>query len=90
MTKHSFLTHNLFGLKCGNSCSDSVSALIEYIYKTSHEHKFVVSIIVDLKKAYDTVNHSILIGKLELQGIHGTVRNWYCFERFLQNRKQRV
>ena len=41
---------------------------------------------MDLQKAFDTVNHSILIKKLNIYGIRGTVLKW--FESYLNNRKQ--
>ena len=43
-------------------------------------------LFLDLKKAFDTVDHEILLKKLHLYGIKGTSYAW--FKSYIQNRKQ--
>ena len=61
--------------------------LIDEITKGLDEEKYAVSIFLDLSKAFDTVNHSILC-KLDLYGIRGNENQW--FRSYLSNRKQKV
>ena len=50
--------------------------------------EIVFGIYIDLKKAFDTVQHHILLQNLEHYGIHGVVLDW--FDSYLSKRKQFV
>ena len=50
--------------------------------------QYVCGIYVDFKKAFDTVNHNILLDKLAHYGVRGIENNW--FKTYLTNRKQHV
>ena len=59
-----------------------------FIYEALNAKKFVVTLFVDFRKAYDTVNHRILVNKLEIYGLRGTMLKW--FASYLSVREQRV
>ena len=58
------------------------------IKESIDNHKYGCGIFIDLRKAFDTVNHDILLSKLEHYGIRGTTLKW--FKSYLSNRKQYV
>ena len=48
----------------------------------------MISLFLDLSKAFDTVNHQILLNKLRYYGLQQSEYNWFQF--YLSNRKQLV
>ena len=59
--------------------------LVRNIPKCFEENNYTLGVFIDLK-AFDTVNHEILLHKLKLYGINGTCLEW--FKSYLSNRKQ--
>ena len=57
-----------------------------YWYESIDHSKVNLTIFLDLKKAFDTVDHSVLMKKLRAYGVRGKSGDW--FESYLTNRKQ--
>ena len=77
-----------FGFRKSHSTNHALIEITEKIRKALDSRKFACGIFVDLQKAFDTVNHEILLKKLEHYGIRGTSNSW--FRSYLDNRKQLV
>ena len=68
LDKHNILYKYQFGFRENHSTSHALTDLVEYIYKSLDENKFVFGIYIDMKKAFDTVSHDILLSNLQLYG----------------------
>ena len=60
--------------------------MVEEISASLDKGKVTAGVLLDLSKAFDTVDHSLLVNKLEKYGIRGTALNW--LESYLQDRRQ--
>ena len=67
---------------------DCLFDLTEEIFTSLDQGDYAVSIFLDLSKAIDTVNYSILLSKLSFYGIQKPHIDW--FKSYLNKRKQRV
>ena len=82
------LTQNQFGFQTGKSTADAVLKLTDEIYSELKNNKTCCTVLLDLAKAFDTVDHNILVRKLYANGVRGPLNKW--FESYLTNRKQVV
>ena len=62
--------------------------LVDQIYESFENDNYTVAIFVDLSKAFDTVDHAILLKKLETYGITGANLAW--FGSYLTNKEQYI
>ena len=62
---------NQYGFRAQHSTADAVTKFIDYIERAKTRHKHVVSIHIDVSKAFDSCNHDILVAKLKRIGISG-------------------
>ena len=83
--KFSIISPNQFGFQPGVSTCDALVELIESIYQSLNEKNHHVIALIDIKKAFDSVNHRRLLTKLESYGIRGFALRW--LQSYLENRK---
>ena len=88
LEKYLILYDFQFGFRKGYSTEMAVSYLVNKVAKALDNQDFAVSIFLDLSKAFDTVDHSILFSKLSHYGIRGISLDW--FMSYMSNRKQYV
>ena len=77
-----------FGFRTRYSTNLTLINITENIRSALDNNKVAGGVFVDLQKAFDTVNHEILIHKLNHYGIRGIVNNW--FSSYLSRRTQYV
>ena len=70
------------------STSHALLELVEEITSSLDNKKYYVGIFIDLKKAFDTIDHDILAKKLYFYGVHGIAHKW--LPSYLEDRKQFV
>ena len=89
-TIENILIPNQYGFRSDNTTTDCLVELIDEITLALDEGCYAVSLFLDLhvSKAFDTVNHSILLSKLNFYGIRDVENQW--FSSYLIKRKQRV
>ena len=86
--KNNIFYSGQYGFRLNHSTSLALIDLIENLTCSLDKQNTTIGIFVDLKKAFDTINHEILLEKLQLYGIRGTASSWV--ESYLMNRKQFV
>ena len=77
-----------FGFRKHYSTSHALLSIVEQIRSALDKNQFACGVFIDLEKAFDTVNHEILLSKLNHYGIRGVANKW--FHSYLNNRHQKV
>ena len=88
LIKHNILYKYQFGFRKGYSTDMALIEIVDNIKTAIDNNKYVCGIFLDLTKAFDTVNHQILLDKLHHYGVRGIVHD--LFKSYLSNRKQFV
>ena len=66
-----------FGFRKAHSTTHALLSMVERLRKCLDNGQFAIGVFVDLQKAFDTVDHHILCGKLDHYGIRGNARQWF-------------
>ena len=85
---HNILFQNQFGFRRNNSTVYALAQITEIIEESIDKGKYGCGIFIDLRKAFGTVKHGILLKKLEHYGIRDDMLDW--FQSYLSDRKQYV
>lgn len=86
ITEQKLLFRNQFGFQSSHSTEHAILEFIDNILKSFDNGQMTLGVFIDLSKAFDTVDHEILLQKLKFLGIRGTYLKW--FKSYLNNRKQ--
>ena len=87
---HNVLYKHQYGFRASHNTSHPVLHFTDKIYNALNQKPSAstLAIFIDLKKAFDTVDHDILLQKMEHYGIRGISSSW--FKNYLSDREQFV
>ena len=88
LSKYKIFSDNQFGFRKHHSTEYALALLYDKIFSAIDSNEVTVGIFIDLSKAFDTLNHQILLDKLQHYGIHGVAFDW--FSNYLKSRQQFV
>ena len=88
LNQHQFFYDGQFGFRKKHGTNHALTLLVENITEGFENKQSVLGIFLDLSKAFDTIDHNILINKLQHYGIRGLAGDW--FRSYLNTRYQHV
>ena len=84
--QHDLLYKAQYGFRKLHSTQHAILDIVNTIQSNMDKGYFSCGIFIDLKKAFETANHNILLHKLQHYGFRGIISDW--FSSYLSNRKQ--
>ena len=88
LDNNSLLDHRQGGFRPEYSTAKTCSHFVNDLYTAMNNNKFTIAVFIDAMKAFDTVNHSILLKKMYKLGIKGKILDWV--KNYLTERYQRT
>ena len=88
LDQNDILNDHQFGFRSKHSTSMALSLLVDKILDALDNNELVLGVFLDFSKAFDTIDHRILLKKLEHYGVRGLSLSW--FDSYLTCRKQFV
>ena len=86
LQEHKLLASQQFGFRSKLSTTIALAHFTEQILDNLYHRKITGAVSIDLRKAFDTVDHTILLEKLKTIGFTSSVLDWFC--SYLSNRTQ--
>ena len=88
LDENKIIFKNQFGFRNKHSTTHALINLTEQIRSNIDKGLYTCGVFIDLQKAFDTVDHEILLAKLHHYGVRGLSNQW--FRSYLSNRQQYV
>lgn len=88
LEENQILSQYQHGFRANHSTETAILQFVNNIYKSLEDKLYVVGVFIDLSKAFDSINHNILIDKMQHIGIRGVPLQ--LFRSYLSNRSQSV
>ena len=85
LERNKILYDSQYGFRTKRSCEQAILELTGRILQAKNKGMHSAALFLDLSKAFDTLDHQILLKKLELYGLRGVCNDW--FSDYLKDRK---
>jgi len=82
------LCNKQFGFRRNMCTSDAILEFMDYVVASLNSKQTLLSVFLDLSKAFDTVDHAVLMSKLNHLGVRGVLSCW--FQSYVSDRRQHV
>ena len=76
LKRNNILSNCQYGFRKNRSTSHAIFELVKYISENVNNRRYVTSLYLDMAKVFDSISHTILLGKLERIGLHRTLIKW--------------
>ena len=88
LVRYEILFESQFGFRKGHSTTHATLDFVRALEDAIEKDEFAIGVFCDLSKAFDTIDHNILLQKLNHYGIRGRALDW--FTSYLDGREQYV
>ena len=76
ISRFNLLNTNQFGFLAGQNTLDSLTEFLDKAYDAINQNRVLLTVFLDFSKAFDTVDHEILLKKLYFYGFRGKFLDW--------------
>ena len=88
LVRYEILFESQYGFRSGHNTTHATLDFAQTIEDAIEQNNYAIGVFLDLSKAFDTLNHEILLMKLDHYGIRG--KEWKWFHSYLHGRSQYV
>ena len=75
--RQNILYSRQYGFRPSHSTSDAVTTFVADSMTSLEEDKYSTAVLLDLSKAFDTIDHNILLRKMHFYGVRGVALEWF-------------
>lgn len=88
IVEQNIISEQQYGFQRGRSTATLLKKFTDVINSKLNKNRVIIALFIDYKKAFDTINHRLLIETLDNIGVRGKLLKW--FKNYLEDRSLRV